>query len=207
VRLHPVERALTLVALLALTAATGEPPGKPRSNEALALCDRGGKAASADEKRQLLARGLAAAEEAVAADERDPKAHFAIFCNLGKRLQLSGVGLNTLSDVRRLGREVDRTIELAPGWSDALVGKGSFLIDLPGFLGGDRAEGERLLREALRIEPDFVTARVRLARALADRGARDEARTEAEQALAAAEKKGDREGANDAREVLAKLRR
>ena len=109
--------------------------------------------------------------------------------------------------MRRIRREIDRTLALAPDWSDALVGKGSFLIDLPRFLGGDVAEGERLLGEALRLDPEFVTARVRLARSLAARGARDEARAEAERALASAEKKGDAEGAGDARELLSRLGR
>jgi tetratricopeptide (TPR) repeat protein len=108
--------------------------------------------------------------------------------------------------VRRLRREVDRTLELAPDFPDALVGKGSLLIDLPRALGGDAKEGERLLREALRIDPDYVDARVRLARVLDARGARDEAREEARRAVAVAERKlDDREELLEARALLARL--
>src|SRR3989442_14649217 len=133
-----------------------DPPGSPRASQALAVCLA--DAATPAERRANLARGLALAEEAVAADERDPKAHFAVFCNLGNDLKLRGVALQSLFAMRRLRREIDRTLELAPDYADALVGKGELLIGLPRLLGGDATEGERLLRAALRVDPDFVEA-------------------------------------------------
>jgi tetratricopeptide (TPR) repeat protein len=111
-------------------------------------------------------------------------------------------------DVRRLRREIDRTLELAPDYSDALVGKGALLLDLPRLLGGDPAEGERLLRAALRVDPDYVDARLKLARALDARGAKAEAREEAVRAVAAAERDpDDREQLEEARELLTRLAR
>ncbi len=197
--------AAAAVALLALArgARAADPPGSPRANQALAVCLA--DAATPAERRANLARGLALAEEAVAADERDPKAHFAVFCNLGNDLKLRGVGVQSLFGVRRLRREIDRTLELAPDYADALVGKGEFLCELPRLLGGDAAEGERLLRAALRVDPEFVEAHLGLARALAARGARDEARAEAQRALAAAERVPDPARATAARELLAQL--
>src|SRR5205814_1266553 len=82
-------------------------------------------------------------------------------------LKLRGVGVQSLFGVRRLRREIDRTLELAPDYPDALVGKGELLCELPRLLGGDAAEGERLLRAALRVDPEFVEAHLGLARALA----------------------------------------
>jgi tetratricopeptide (TPR) repeat protein len=194
--------ALTLVALCALVRAA-DPPGSPGANEALAICRQ--KAATPAEKRVLLARGLALAEQAVEADERDPKAHFAVFCNLGTEMELRGVSISSVVAVRRLRREIDRTLELAPDWSDALLAKGSFLVELPRFLGGDGKEGERLIRAALAIEPDFIEAHLRLARALDRRGARAAATAEARTALALAEKKGDAEKEAEARKLLAQV--
>ena len=205
IRSQPLKRAAAAaaVALLALArgARAADPPGSPRANQALAVCLA--DAATPAERRANLARGLALAEEAVAADERDPKAHFAVFCNLGNDLKLRGVGVQSLFGVRRLRREIDRTLELAPDYADALVGKGEFLCELPRLLGGDAAEGERLLRAALRVDPEFVEAHLGLARALAARGARDEARAEAQRALAAAERVPDPARATAARELLA----
>jgi len=197
--------AATAVALLALAPAVraADPPGSARSNQALALCLAA--AATPEERRANLARGLALAEEAVAADERDAKAHFAIFCNLGNDLKLRGVAVSSVLAVRRLRREIDRTVELAPDYADALVGKGEFLCELPRLLGGDPAEGERLLRAALRIDPGFIEAHLGLARALAARGERDEARAEARRALAEAERVPAPAKATEARNLLSRL--
>jgi tetratricopeptide (TPR) repeat protein len=200
-------RAALAVAALAATALAADPPGTPRSNEALAVCARAGKATSVEEKRKLYAHGLTLAEAAVKSDERDAKAHFAVFCNLGKEMQLRGVSVRSVTDVRRLRRAVDRTVELAPDYADALVGKGELLLDLPGVLGGDAKEGERLLRAALEVDPDYIGAHLGLARALDERGARDEARSEAERALALAERDGDQDQSREARDFLARLRR
>src|SRR5437667_439441 len=207
IRSQPLKRAAAAaaVALLALArgARAADPPGSPRANQALAVCLA--DAATPAERRANLARGLALAEEAVAADERDPKAHFAVFCNLGNDLKLRGVALQSLFAVRHLRREIDRTLELAPDYADALVGKGELLLGLPRLLGGDAAEGERLLRAALRVDPDFVQAHLGLARALAARGVRDEARAEARRALAAAERAPDPAKEMEARDLLAQL--
>jgi hypothetical protein len=198
-------RVALAVGLAACVAGAADPPGSPRVDEALAVCLRAPKAPAA-ERAGLLAHGLALAEEAVAANERDAKAHFAVFCNLGKQMELRGLDVRNLLAVRRLRREVDRTLELAPDYSDALVGKGALLLDLPRPLGGDAAEGERLLRAALRVDPDYVDAHLKLARALDARGAREEARREARSAVAAAEHDpDDREQLLEARALLARL--
>jgi tetratricopeptide (TPR) repeat protein len=180
------------------------PVGSPRAEEALALCDRADRAAAA-ERAALLARGLALAEEAVAAEDTDARAHFAVFCNLGRRMALDGLGLTSLVSLRRLRREIDRTLELAPDYPPALVGKGSLLVDTPRVLGGAPAEGERLLRRALAIDPDDVDARLHLARALAASGATHEARAEAERALGLAKRTRDAASAAEARSILGKL--
>jgi tetratricopeptide (TPR) repeat protein len=205
VRVDPRKRALSGAAIVGLAvgiAVAADPPGSPTANESLAVCEQAGNASDPAEKRRLLARGIALGETAVAADERDAKAHFAIFCNLGKQMRLDGIGVATLVSVRRLRREIDRTVELAPDYADALVGKGALLLDLPRVLGGDLAEGERLVRAALRIDPDFIEAHLALARALLARGARTEARAEAERALSLAERDGDRDRAREARDLV-----
>src|SRR5262249_59714082 len=136
-------------------------------------------------------RGLTLAEQAVGADDADAKAHFAVFCNLGKEMKLRGVSLGSLTGVQRLRREIDRTLELAPEWPDALLAKGSFLSELPRLLGGDAKEAERLMRAALKLDPDYLEAHLRLARLLADGGRREEARSEAQRALELATHKAD----------------
>jgi hypothetical protein len=169
-----------LLATVAIPALASEPP--PDAARAGALCHEADRAAGG-EKRALLERGLAAAERAVAANEADAAGHFAVFCNLGKLTRLDGLSPRSLFALRRLRREVDRTLELAPNHTGALVGKAALLYYSPRLLGGDPAEGVHFLRAALLVDPDMLDARLALARALAERGERGEAVAAAREAL------------------------
>ena len=196
---------LALAVLLA-AAAHAETPGSPEARAALARCEKADDVPAAAKAGELK-QSLAQAERAVAADDDDAVAHFAVFCAVGKQTQMAGISTKVLGNVRRMRREVDRALQIDPDYTAALAGKGAFLIELPRVFGGDAKEGERLLRRALEIDPDYVRPRLDLARALAARGANSDARTEAERALAAAEKRHDDEGAADAHDLLAKFGR
>lgn len=199
--------SVRLVACSLLVGAAvhaAEPEGTVRGREALRLCQRADDAPPA-EVDAMLAESLRLAEAAVAADDRDPLAHFAVFCALGGQMERAGIGLAALSRLRRLRREVDRTLELAPDYGDALFGKGSLLLETPRVLGGDPAEGERMLRRAIEVEPDYLDPRVELAEALLARGARSDAREQARQALAIAERTQDAADVAEVRALLAKI--
>jgi hypothetical protein len=194
----------TLVPLLAVAfvaAADQRPEGTPASRAALAACTRVRDAPEADQER-LYGEVLAEAERAVAADDGDALAHFAVFCSLGGRMQRQGISLAALSNLRRLRREIDRTLALAPDYADALAGKGSLLCETPWLLGGDPAAGEVLLRRAIVLDPEWVRPRLTLAEALLARGERAEAATVAREALALAEREQDAEKVVDARALL-----
>jgi hypothetical protein len=195
-----------LIAWLGLVAAAtaAEPAGTAASRAALAQCQRTEEMPAA-ERVPLLRASLTDADAAIAADDADALAHFAAFCALGGLLQADGVGLATPFQLRRLRREVDRTLELAPDFADALAGKGALLLNLPRLLGGDPAEGERLLRRALAIDPEYLTPRFALVEALRARGATDDAQAEARLALATAERKRDPEDVDRARALVREL--
>jgi hypothetical protein len=128
------------------------------AREALAIC-RGVGELPADQRLARLQAGLDMAERATLDDPTNAFAQFAAFCNRGKRLQIVGFTFGALSELRLLRREIDRALELAPDWPDALAGKGAMLVALPRILGGDVAEGERLLRRALELDPENAEAR------------------------------------------------
>src|SRR4029453_971339 len=82
----------TALVLCAAVAHGGQPEsGDPATSEALALCREADHVSDAD-RPAVLARGLERAEEAVRTDPRDAAAHFAVFCNLGKRLAMKRRG-------------------------------------------------------------------------------------------------------------------
>jgi len=198
--------ALVLVATAALSVRAAELPGSARAATALERCSEADHVRGAA-RAELLKKGLALAEEAVAADDTDARAHFAVFCNLGKQVQDAGLSVFNLGKLPRLRREVDRTLELVPDSTDALVGKGAMLRATPRLLGGDLAEAERLLRRAVTIDPAFAYAHLELARVLADRDAVGEARVEATRALELARQRGDAGDVEQAEALLAELAR
>jgi hypothetical protein len=195
--------ALGLV-LVAATVRAVDPPGTPRSQKVLAVCLEARVATAAD-RGSRLDRAIAVAEEAVAADDRDPVAHFALFCALGERARTGGASLQSLMAFRRMRGEVDRALELEPQYLDALVGKGAFLMNVPRVLGGSRTKGEAMLRRALALDADLFDARVALARGLDAWGDRKQARTEAQGALAVAERSGNATDVATARKLLNEL--
>jgi hypothetical protein len=122
------------------------------SLEALTICGQADQLAG-EERTRLLDRGLALAEDAVAADRSDAKAHFAVFCNLGKKIQGADPGLRQALGVGRLRREIDSALTLAPDDPELLAAKGAFLLELPSYLGGDAEQGKALLGAALAKDP------------------------------------------------------
>ena len=170
---------LAIALLLCADAARGrEPqPQDSASRDAITLC-QAADVAPVSERAVLLASGLARAEEAVKAVPHDAVAHFAVFCNLGKRLQMKSRGwglLTSLGDLRRARQELDVALALEPDYAAALAAKGQMLTELPRFLGGDRREGEDLLRRAVALQPDDPTMRTMLADVLHTSGERGDA--------------------------------
>jgi hypothetical protein len=155
---------LTFAVVASLLPWPGAARATDPASEALMLCERV-ETAAPSERIAMLTRGLSLAEQAVAADDENPYAHFAVFCHLGKRLQLEGPNLSQLGSIRRLRKEIDTTLRLAPDYPEALVAKGAFLLKLPRMLGGDPEEGERTLRRALELAPRNPDARLYLAQA------------------------------------------
>lgn len=195
---------LTLSLGLAGVAFAEPPVGTDASRKAIGLCEAAGRAPEA-EQLALFEAVLVAADAAVAVDERDPLAHFAVFCGLGGRMRRQGLGPGALIGLIRLRREVDRTIELAPSYADALAGKGALLLESPRLFGGDPAAAEVLFHRALEIEPDYLMPRLNLARALLRRGAPDEARVQARLALRIARRKKDAEDVAEAEALLVEI--
>ena len=199
--------ALLLAGVLVAVATSAEArslSGPAESDQALVLCMRA-EGATGTEKLALLDRGLALAEQEIAADDTDATAHFAVFCNLGRQIQLRPLGLGSLRAVRRLRREVDRALELAPDAVDVLTAKGTFLLELPRFLGGDAAEAEHLLRRAVDLDPGYAYARFALARLLLERNERDAAAAQVRAAMAATEESPDSSQAAEAQTLLASI--
>ncbi|MBH0178197.1 MAG: hypothetical protein HP491_10105 [Nitrospira sp.] len=176
------------------------------AKEALQECDQGRAEKIREVKLIHFQTGQALAEQAVALDERYADAHFSLFCNLGEQLRIDGESITSAFGFRRMMNELDQTLELNPGHLDALSAKGTFLVKLPGVLGGDKERGEQILQQVVKRAPQAVNARLALAKVRCERGRHQEAVTLASDALAIARKHKRGEFIPEARATLQQLR-
>ncbi|GAB1723968.1 MAG: hypothetical protein GDA65_04475 [Nitrospira sp. CR1.1] len=197
---------LALVLTLITGQASADTPVQRLTIEAMHECSLGRQAQTRTDRIQHFASGQALGEQAVAADESSPDAHFALFCNLGEQLRVDGESLSSLFGFRRMMKELNRTLELAPDHLDALSAKGTVLVRVPGFMGGDKEKGELLLREVIAREPASVNARLSLAKSYCAGGRHEEAVAIATRALDLAQELQRVDFIPEARQVLAQLR-
>jgi tetratricopeptide (TPR) repeat protein len=117
------------------------------------------------------------AAEAIENDTTFARAHFIFFAAQGRLLVAEGAVRNLLA-LTELRKHLDRSLQLDPNYSDALAAKGALLMELPRALGGNKVEGEELLRRAVEEYPVGPGTRLLLAKALIAKGDLPEARTE-----------------------------
>jgi tetratricopeptide (TPR) repeat protein len=192
-------------------AEAGAPKSKEESAQRLATAAldalrRGEEEANTPEsQRRMYEEGLALARRALQVDNSNADAHFAVFANHGRLLQMDGVTLNAIN-LFRAKRELERTLELDPHHSDALAAKGGMYRQLPWMLGGDLGKAEEFLTRAIAFDPDSVGARIELAETYREMGHRERSLILLEQAARIAERQGRARKLAQARELLADLR-
>jgi tetratricopeptide (TPR) repeat protein len=176
---------------LNLGVARAEESSKQVSAQAQHECDLGRRAQDRAVKLAHFDNSQKLAERAVALDDNNADAHFALFCSVGERSRIDGE--KTAAAVlgyERTIRELDRTLELNPNHLDALASKGAFLVKLPALLGGDEKKGEAMLRQVIQRDPRAISARLSLARVYMGRGQHAEALALAADALKYAQADG-----------------
>ena len=172
---------------------------------ALEECHRGRLAVDRATRLAHFQQGQTLGERAVAADEGNADAHFALFCNLGEVLRVDGESLTSLFGLRRMMSELDRALEINPAHIDALSAKGTLLVKLPSILGGDAEKGKALLEHVVSRAPKAVNARLSLAKVRCEHGRHQEAMTLATDALVLAQKHNRPDFIPEARAVIEQL--
>ena len=184
-----ISMALTVSAFCLLPIpAFSQDDGRALAKQALEECTKGRLATSRHERLAHFQQGQRLGEQAVATDDSNPDTHFALFCNLGELLRVDGETLTSIFGLRRMMSELDRALDLNPAHIDALSAKGTLLVKLPGFLGGNLGKGEQLLHHVVKQAPQSVNARLALARVWCGQGRHQDAMLLASEALALAEK-------------------
>jgi len=125
--------------------------------------------------------GIGLAEQAIARDPSVADGHYALFVNLGRKAERTGVAAQTMK-ISRLKKLLDKTLELDPRHAHAWEAKGEMLMRLPRLFGGSEAEGELALRRSAELAPKWAKPPLRLAELDWKKGRVDQARAEAERA-------------------------
>jgi tetratricopeptide (TPR) repeat protein len=175
--------------------------GTDLAQRSLELLRRGEDSYDPAAKAEFYRQGLDLAKQAVAADDNNADAHFALFANMGRVMLADGATPNPLN-LLRVNRELDRTLELDPHHSDALAAKGGLCRQLPRLLGGSLSKAERYLQEAIANDPDAVGARIELARTYKDMGKAAQGVEPLRVAMSIAERQGKTRQLYEARELL-----
>jgi len=196
------------VTLWTSVGVAAEPSARDLSAEAQRECNLGRQAMERTTRLAHFEKSQVLAERAVKHDERSAEAHFALFCSLGEQMRIDGETFSTSSVLgfRRMMKALDRTLQLNPEHLDALSSKGTFLVRLPGLLGGDAAKGEEMLRRVIQRAPTAINARMTLARSYAGRGQTHEAMMLASEALQLAEAENRLDLLPEARTLVSELR-
>ena len=135
------------------------------------------RARTDEERLAAYDRGRKAGERAVALAPRDEDAHLWFGINTGRWGQTNGI-LQSISLLRTVRREIETVLEINPQSARGRSFAGNVLMEVPGFLGGDRAAAESQFRRGIEHDPHFTGIRVDLARLLIGDGRYDEARRE-----------------------------
>ena len=161
--------------VLGVTSVWAEESVQVLTSQAMEECQKGRRAQDADSRSVHFDRGRALAEKAVALDSQSADAHFALFCSIGERMRSNGEVFFSVFEYGRMMDALDQTLVLNPRHLDALSSKGTILIEIPGFLGGDDEKGEVMLRQVIKEDPESINARMVVARQCAERGEHQEA--------------------------------
>jgi tetratricopeptide (TPR) repeat protein len=199
---------LLFAALLFAQDALGD-PSIARQDEARSLAEEAFATRREADRLQdgwgaVYDRGIALAKQAIALDPALADAYFAVFLNMGRKAERSGVGsqMATLSELKRL---LDRTLELDPSHAQAWEAKGEMLLRLPRLMGGSTSDGERALRRSAELAPQWAKPHLRLAELDWKNGRADEARAEALRARDLARAAGDQDYLRDAEALLRQM--
>ena len=135
------------------------------------------RARTAEEKLAAYDRGRELGKRAVELAPRDEEAHLWYAINTARWGQTKGV-LRSLFLLPTVREEIETILALNPQSARGRALAGNVLMEVPGFVGGDRTRAEKQFRWGIEADPHFTGLRVDLARLLIAGGRDDEARQE-----------------------------
>jgi tetratricopeptide (TPR) repeat protein len=199
-----VTASLPVVAQSSATAMERGEAAQDLASRAIVLMKQGEDEVSADAKLVAYREGLALAKRALAIDDNNADAHFALFASEGRIMLLEGVTPNPVT-LLKVNKELERCLDLNPNHSDALAAKGGLYRQLPWMLGGNLDKAEEHLKRSIAIDPNAVGARIELARTYRDKGKPELCAPLLTKAAELAQRMNKERQLSEARQMLAEL--
>src|SRR2546430_10181882 len=140
------------------------------------------RATTPEEKLAAYERGRELGKRAVELAPKSHDAHLWYAINTGRWGQTKGI-LRSLFLVPTVKEEIATLLDLNPKSLRAHILAGNVFLELPGFVGGDRAKAEEHFKKALEVDPHFTAARVDLARLYIAGGRHADARRELQRVI------------------------
>src|SRR5437867_10479368 len=140
------------------------------------------RATTSDEKLAAYDRGRELGKRAVALPPKSHDAHLWYAINTARWGETKGI-LRSLFLLPTVKEEIATLLDLNPKSLRAHILAGNVFLELPGFVGGDRAKAEEHFKKALEVDPHFTAARVDLARLYIASGRHADARRELQRVI------------------------
>jgi len=140
------------------------------------------RATTAETKLAAYARGREVGQRAIKLAPRNHDAHVWYAINTGRWGQTKGV-MRSLFLLPTVRQEIDTIFALNPRSVRGHSLAGNVLLEIPGFVGGDRAKAEEHFRKGLEVDAHFTVLRLDLARVHILNGRYAEARREIQRVL------------------------
>lgn len=120
---------------------------------------------SSEEKWNRFKTGSEIAKKAIKADSSNPDAYFYYVANEASLAKSKGV-FGSFFLVKKIKKNIAKTLELNPNHTETIAMKGALLNSIPGIMGGDVKEAEKLIRQALVLDPHLTSTKIFLAKNL-----------------------------------------
>lgn len=126
------------------------------------------------EKWERFRKGSEIAQQAIILSPSNADAYFYYVANEASLAKSKGM-FGSIFLISKIKKGLNKTLELDPNHAEALAMKGAILYSIPGLMGGNIKESERLIREALVMEPHITSTKIFLAKNLYKQKNYDEA--------------------------------
>lgn len=127
------------------------------------------------EKWERFRQGSQIAQQAIRLSPSHADAYFYYVANEASLAKSKGM-FGSIFLISKIKKGLNKTLELDPNHAEALAMKGAILYSIPGLMGGDVKESERLIRESLIMEPHITSTKIFLAKNLYKQKHYDEAK-------------------------------